>query len=484
MKSKRKVLYVCHNHPIVRPGGSETYALELYEAMRASDEFAPILLAKGGPPMSNIRQPHEGTLLATVAGDPDEYFLYTDGSDFDWFHGTSRNKEVFTKHFNELLLAYEPDIVHFQHTLFMGYDLIRQTRNTLPKARIVYTLHEYLPICYNHGQMIRPNNQELCYASSPSRCHECFPDISPQAFFRRQRLIQSHFRLIDLFLSPSQFLMERYIQWGIPREKIRYEANGRRTIPRVDERTEERPRNRLGFFGQFSLYKGVNVLLRAMHILSQERVGLRVPSAAARGGRRMPPTTLADRAAPLEPDTHLWLSLAPLLRAAEVVEGAPIEPDMHLWLYGANLELQPGTFQNEFRALLDAAKDCVTLGGRYSPADVPHLMAGVDWIVLPSIWWENSPLVIQEAFQLGRPVICSDIGGMAEKVTHGVNGLHFRAGDASSLAHTIRYAVDSPGLWDTLRQGIPEVYRIEEHVASLVNIYRSLLDHRSATSRR
>jgi hypothetical protein len=35
---KRKVLYVSHNHPAVRPGGAEAYALELYEAMRASDE--------------------------------------------------------------------------------------------------------------------------------------------------------------------------------------------------------------------------------------------------------------------------------------------------------------------------------------------------------------------------------------------------------------------------------------------------------------
>ena len=56
-------------------------------------------------------------------------------------------------------------------------------------------------------------------------------------------------------------------------------------------------------------------------------------------------------------------------------------------------------------------------------------MAEIDWVVVPSIWWENSPLVIQEAFLHGRPVICSDIGGMAEKVRHGVDGLHFRVGD-------------------------------------------------------
>ena len=51
-------------------------------------------------------------------------------------------------------------------------------------------------------------------------------------------------------------------------------------------------------------------------------------------------------------------------------------------------------------------------------------------MVVPSIWWETGPLVVLEAFQHGRPVICSDIGGMAEKVTDGVNGLHFRTRDA------------------------------------------------------
>ena len=71
-------------------------------------------------------------------------------------------------------------------------------------------------------------------------------------------------------------------------------------------------------------------------------------------------------------------------------------------------------------------------------------MASVDWVVVPSIWWENSPLVIQEAFLHGRPVICSDIGGMAEKVDDGVNGLHFRTGDPRSLAQAIRRATSSP----------------------------------------
>ena len=69
-------------------------------------------------------------------------------------------------------------------------------------------------------------------------------------------------------------------------------------------------------------------------------------------------------------------------------------------------------------------------------------MSSADWIVVPSIWWENSPVVIQEAFRAGKPVIGSNLGGIAEKVQDGVNGLLFRVGDATDLAATLRRSGD------------------------------------------
>ena len=84
--SKRKVLYVSHNHPVTRPGGAEAYALELYEAMRESPEFEPVLVARVGPHqhVQNLARP--GTLFSRVdAEDPDQYFVYTDAGGYDWF---------------------------------------------------------------------------------------------------------------------------------------------------------------------------------------------------------------------------------------------------------------------------------------------------------------------------------------------------------------------------------------------------------------
>ena len=438
--SKNKVLYVLHNHPSVRPGGAEGYALELYNAMRLSGDFEPILLARTGPPMSKSMQNHPGTVFAPVNEDFNQYFIYTNAVNFDWFNGAPRGKDILTEQYHRFLETYKPDVVHFQHTLYLGYDMILQTRRTLPDARIVYTLHEYIPICHRDGQMLRTRDNELCKESSPQNCHECFPEISPQSFFMRRQFIQSHFSLVDLFIAPSRFLLERYVEWGIPRGKIRYEEYGRAAARDAPAEEVRGIRNRIAFFGQLNPFKGTNVLLKALQILADE--------SSRRGDN----------------------------------DGSGSRREVHTWMHGANLDLQLPSFQENFKTLLHAIRDHVTFAGPYDQNKLSALMANIDWVVVPSIWWENSPLVIQEAFQYGRPVICSDIGGMAEKVTHMINGLHFRAGDPVDLARTIRYAVSTPGLWEKLRDGIPEVYAMQDHRATLTRFYRDLLSCRVSDS--
>jgi glycosyltransferase involved in cell wall biosynthesis len=86
--------------------------------------------------------------------------------------------------------------------------------------------------------------------------------------------------------------------------------------------------------------------------------------------------------------------------------------------------------------------------------------------------------VIQEAFFHGRPVICSDVGGMAEKVRDGIDGLHFRVGDPHSLAKTFEAAVTNPRLWRSLREGIREPHSMDTHVAHLLATYEELVDQR------
>ena len=100
-------------------------------------------------------------------------------------------------------------------------------------------------------------------------------------------------------------------------------------------------------------------------------------------------------------------------------------------------------------------------------------MSDVDWVIVPSSWWENSPLVIQEAFKFGRPVIAADIGGMAEKVTDGKNGLHFRARNPRDLADKITLALTDESLYDRLYDGITAPLSIEESAKEHLDIYKA-----------
>jgi glycosyltransferase involved in cell wall biosynthesis len=194
----------------------------------------------------------------------------------------------------------------------------------------------------------------------------------------------------------------------------------------VDE-GEPRSRGRFAFFGVLTPFKGINVLQRAMQRLGPDFGG-------------------------------------------------------HLSIHGTGKIQMPDEseeVQEEVDRLL-ATTPTVTFCGPYDhETDMPRLMAQTDWVVVPSIWWENSPLVIAEAFQYGRPIICSDIGGMAEKVTSEVNGLHFSVGNPASLADTLHRAATTPGLWEHLQAGIPPVRDIGSHVGELSEIYRTLMNERA-----
>jgi glycosyltransferase involved in cell wall biosynthesis len=441
--SRRKVLFVCHNHPSVRPGGAENYAYEVFEHFRSSPRYEPVFLAKGGKPLGRADRSHD-TYIAPVSKDPDDYFFYTTGYEFDWLHGSITDKDYYTVHFRKMLEALRPDVVHFQHILFLGYDAIRVVRDVLPDAAIVMTLHEYLPMCHRQGQLLRAYDNEVCSGPSPRRCHECFPDVSPQQFFYRTKFIQSHLALVDHFVSPSQFLADRFIEWGLPEEKLTVEANGRSFLEPPAPVAAREHRDRFAFFGQISPFKGVDVLIEAMSFLGDQRV-------------RNPLLELLGQ----DPDP------------------VPAGPRPHLTIHGANLELQEASFQRRIEDLSSKAADQVTVAGAYDWRQLRDLMAATDWVVIPSIWFENSPLVIQEAFHHGRPIICSDIGGMAEKVRDGVDGLHFRAGDPRSLADAISRAAGTSGLWESMRNGIGSVHTITDHCDRLTEIYDEAIAARS-----
>jgi glycosyltransferase involved in cell wall biosynthesis len=100
-------------------------------------------------------------------------------------------------------------------------------------------------------------------------------------------------------------------------------------------------------------------------------------------------------------------------------------------------------------------------------------MARIDWCVVPSLWWEIFCLVISEAWAFGRPVIASNVGGPAERITDGVDGLLFELGDARALAETMRRAATEDGLWDRLAAGISSPPSGAAMTREFLAVYRS-----------
>ena len=342
-----------------------------------------------------------------------------------WSH-TSLNS-CLANEFRSLLEELKPDIVHFHHFANIGVEAFLHVRQAAPQARIVLTLHEFLAICNHYGQMVKRPTLELCERTTARDCARCFPERSENDFFLRKLYLQRFLGLVDGFISPSRFLANRYIDWGLEADRISVIENGQpphgaAAVPPPDPSTLI-----VGFFGQLSTMKGVGVLLDAAEAL-----------------RRRPPKVRRLR----------------------------------IEIHG-DASNQPPELREEIERRLRASHSVISFRGPYDNLKVHTLMQSCHAVLVPSIWWENSPLVIQEAFAARRPVICSDIGGMAEKVREGLDGFQFRARDGTALADLLRDLADKPEKLASVEQALAVPPTIEETVAATRHVYERLLAGRA-----
>lgn len=110
--------------------------------------------------------------------------------------------------------------------------------------------------------------------------------------------------------------------------------------------------------------------------------------------------------------------------------------------------------------------------GAFLPEQLGEVLAGLDVLIVPSEWHENNPRVIQEAFASKTPVIASDVGGIAEYVQHGVNGLLFRRGDSRDLGAQIQFLAANPSKIRELSANCPRVKTIKDEIDEFESIYR------------
>jgi len=315
------------------------------------------------------------------------------------------------------ILALEPDVVHLHHYVHIGVGLLGALRRQRPGLRIFVTLHEYLAICHHYGLMVKTQSATLCGAAEDGACAACFGGTS-QSFFRRRARLLHYLGLADRLLAPSRFLRRRYVDWGINPKRILVIENG------VEPETPyPSPRDRtpctFGFFGQIHPFKGLHCLLEAFN------------------------------------------------RAALDM------PDIRLSIHGANFEANDPSYVRLINGLMGQQRERIRFVGAYRRGELGALIQAVDWVIVPSLWWENAPLVIEEALSYRRPVLCSAVGGMKEKVRPAKDGFHFGLGDSAALASLMLRVGSDRRLWQRLQSTMRKPMTVAASAERHLRLYQA-----------
>ncbi len=234
----------------------------------------------------------------------------------------------------------------------------------------------------------------------------------------RTGYLRERFNSVDAILAPTGLMRRMLTTNGIDPELVKISPYGMDTTGFEKERGP-RPESgglRVGFIGTIHRQKGLDILLRAFEKLPEDGgISLRVCG-----------------------DLRWYRDYA-----REVYAMAGGDPRINF----------AGSFPNEQMA--------TELGK-------------VDVLVVPSTWYENTPLVIYSAFAAKIPVVASNLGGMAEVVRHGENGLLFEPGDPEDLARQLSRLIDEPGLLAQLGKNTGNVRTVEDSVDEMLDLYERL----------
>ncbi|MHB0857727.1 MAG: glycosyltransferase family 4 protein [Anaerolineae bacterium] len=444
-----KVLQVIHSFMPESQAGSEVYTYLLAKALQERHEVAVYYR------VTDVAQPEHALQRGTYQGIPVyrmvNNFSWSRSADFDYFDPGQETA------FQQVLDEFRPDVVHFQH---LGAGLSTSLPSLVRRRGIptLLHLHDYWCLCPK-SHLIAADGSPCPGPEGGLRCAACpMRPVGKRTLSRRLRevslrsalrfgpsyladklgvsklLLSENYRKLrfmardsyfyrllegmDALIAPSRFLKEQFVQWGLAEEKIRFIQNG--VDPAKFAGLERALPNgsslQVAFIGQIAPHKGLDVLIAAMNTLVDVPIVLRIY-----GG--------------LGGDAAYYV---------EQLKSRCVHPR-------------------------------VTFEGPFGYDEVGRVLSGVDVLAVPSIWYENCPMTILEALYAGRPVVTSDIGGMAELVHDGVNGRTFRMGDAGHLAERLRHLVDDRAALLRYQAGIVSPNTMKQVALEVETCYQAAL---------
>jgi glycosyltransferase involved in cell wall biosynthesis len=411
-----RLLHLVHQYPPEYLGGVELYTQTLARRLAARDHTVSVFAPAAAPAGSDV----------SVAVE-DEVRVYRvpigRRGPAALFFSTFR-QPALRDAWRAALTQVRPDLVHVQHLMGLPVEVMA----TLTAAGIpfVVTLHDYYFFCAN-ALLLTNTDQSIC--GGPRRylnCAQCAlaraglgvrspaaPLVAPIMAYRNlglRRVLRQAARLI----APGAFVAGRHAaHFGWPADRVQVIAPGLdapHDLP-SEPRTD---RLRVIFIGGIAHQKGVHVLIDAVKQLPTSRVQLSI---------------YGDLSA---------------------------FPD-----YAADLQKR-------------ARVDNIVFHGRVPHEEIWQVLGKSDVLVVPSLSYESSSLVSQEALAARVPVIASDLGALRETALAG-GGLTFPAGDAAALRDQLQRLIDQPAEIDRLRAGLKAPRSVDEHVDDIESIYREVI---------
>ena len=442
MAESMKVLKVIHGYPPVYSAGSEVYSQTLCHELARQGHEVRVFTREELSGLTDVAERDESDEIVpaitirrvNMANHKDRYM-----------------HPPLEMSFVRMLEDFRPDVVHFGHLNHLSMRL-----PSLASAKgipCIFTIHDFWMMC-PRGQFIQMENSPegttwpLCSGQESGKCADrCYKrycsgnnenEPAELAFWKnwvdeRMKSAEQATHCFDALIAPSRQIMERFAKdWPASRGKLHFIDYGFNLgLLSGRRRTEGEPLT-FGYIGTHIPAKGIGLLIQAF--------------------AKLPGT----------PRLRIW--------------GHPNGQET------SALKRQLSDHGDE------VARRVEWLGGYRNSDIVNSVLNNVDCIVVPSVWMENSPLVIHEAQQARVPVITADAGGMGEFVKEGVNGLTFSHRNADSLAAAMQRAIDDPkrlselgkrGYLYTASGDIPD---ITSHTAAIAAIYDQAIRRRSALS--
>ena len=330
----------------------------------------------------------------------------------------------------QVLQEIRPDVVHVTHLINHTAVLLEVTQTLgIP---VYATLTDFFGFCFNNK--LEASDGSLCAGPSANRsnCMACY--------------------IKDAGKSPYS---PAFVRWGAQSGKTTWVAkitNQLRKLPPlkggpIDGLLEDlscRPDTLLSLY---SAYKAVATPTKFLHG-AYERNGFTMPMHNISFGVDIDRKAKPARAAGRTPVIGFIGQIAPHKGTDLLIEAFRRLPrkSAELRIYGP--ADQAPSYMDNLKALADGHD--IHFMGTFSKERMADVLREIDLLVIPSRWYENSPLVLLNALATHTPVLVSDVEGMTEFVANGINGTNFQRGSIEDLEEKLRALLENPEILPAL----------------------------------